>query len=104
MFIHKSNTSDSLKKVCEVPTLRKDFLLVLCMQKVSVTVFLISGIKLQGYIEQFSDDCLILRKDGIVQILYQHAISSIMPVTPFTAPSFSPLPMTEPGSSSPKHE
>ena len=104
MFIQKSNSSDPLKRVCEVSTLRKDFLLVLCMQKVSVTVFLISGIKLQGYIEQFSEDCLILRKDGIVQILYQHAISSIMPVTPFTAPTFSSSNLTESGSIPPKHE
>ncbi|PPE03519.1 RNA chaperone Hfq [Holospora curviuscula] len=89
MFTQKNLPGEPLKGVFEVPTLRKDFLLVLCMQKVSVTVFLMSGIKLQGYIEQFSDDCLILRKDGIVQILYQHAISSIMPVTPFTAPNFS---------------
>ncbi|GAJ45946.1 RNA-binding protein Hfq [Holospora elegans E1] len=89
MFIQKNTSSDPVKKVFEVQTLRKDFLSVLCAQKVSVTIFLMSGIKLQGCIEQFSDDCLILRKDGIVQILYQHAISSIMPVTPFTAPSFS---------------
>lgn len=74
------------QKNFEAPMLRKDFLCVLCAQRVSVTVFLVSGIKLQGHIEQFSDECLILRKDGIVQLLYQHAVSSIMPVTPFSAP------------------
>ncbi|ETZ07121.1 RNA-binding protein Hfq [Holospora obtusa F1] len=88
MFVQK-NTNDSLNQIFEIQTLKRDFLSVLCAQKVSVTIFLMSGIKLQGCIEQFSDDCLVLRKDGIVQILYQHAISSIMPVTPFTAPNFS---------------
>ncbi|MXV36663.1 MULTISPECIES: RNA chaperone Hfq [unclassified Saccharibacter] len=46
----------------------------------SVTVFLVNGVKLQGVIVLFDDRTLVLRRDGHVQLVYKHAVSTIMPV------------------------
>ncbi len=48
-------------------------------QKISVTVFLINGVKLQGMITWFDNFCILLRRDGQSQLVYKHAISTIMP-------------------------
>ena len=47
--------------------------------KISVTVFLINGVKLQGVITWFDNFCILLRRDGQSQLVYKHAISTIMP-------------------------
>lgn len=59
-----------------------DFLNDIKDKKVSVTVFLINGVKLQGVITWFDDSSLLLRRDGHTQLVYAHAISTIMPATP----------------------
>ena len=48
-------------------------------QKVPVTVFLVNGVKLQGVITWFDNFCVLLRRDGMSQLVYKHAISTIMP-------------------------
>ena len=48
-------------------------------EKNSVTVFLINGVKLKGVITWFDYFCLLLRRDGQSQLVYKHAISTIMP-------------------------
>ena len=48
-------------------------------EKNSLTVFLINGVKLQGVITWFDNFCLLLRRDGQSQLVYKHAISTIMP-------------------------
>ena len=48
-------------------------------EKNSVTVFLINGVKLQGVITWFDNFCMLLRRDGQSQLVYKHAISTIMP-------------------------
>ena len=48
-------------------------------EKNSVTVFLINGVKLQGVITWFDNFCILLRRDGQCQLVYKHAISTIMP-------------------------
>ena len=48
-------------------------------EKNSVTVFLINGGKLQGVITWFDNFCILLRRDGQSQLVYKHAISTIMP-------------------------
>ena len=48
-------------------------------QMISVTVFLINGVKLQGVITWFDNFCILLRRDGQSQLVYKHAISTIMP-------------------------
>ncbi|MSP52189.1 MAG: RNA chaperone Hfq [Alphaproteobacteria bacterium] len=50
--------------------------------KVPVTVFLVNGVKLQGVITWFDNFSLLLRRDGHAQLVYKHAISTIMPSGP----------------------
>lgn len=45
----------------------------------SVTVFLVNGVKLQGIITWFDEATLLLRRDGHTQLIYKHAVSTIMP-------------------------
>ena len=47
--------------------------------KVPVTIFLINGVKLQGVITWFDNFCVLLRRDGQSQLVYKHAISTIVP-------------------------
>jgi len=47
--------------------------------KTPVTVFLINGVKLQGIITWFDNFCVLLRREGQSQLIYMHAIFSIMP-------------------------
>ena len=56
-----------------------DFLNKLKNDKVSVTVFLVNGVKLQGLITWFDSFSLLLRRDGHTQLIYKHAVSTIMP-------------------------
>ncbi|MGN7438412.1 MAG: RNA chaperone Hfq [Alcanivorax sp.] len=51
-------------------------------EKMSVTVFLVNGVKLQGIVTWFDNFCLLLRRDSHVQLIYKHAISTIMPGGP----------------------
>ena len=50
--------------------------------KLPVTVFLINGVKLQGVISWFDNFSVLLRRDGHLQLVYKHAISTVMPATP----------------------
>ena len=50
--------------------------------KTPVTVFLVNGVKLQGIITWFDNFSILLRRDQHVQLVYKHAISTIMPVSP----------------------
>ncbi|MCL4187267.1 MAG: RNA chaperone Hfq [Rhodobacteraceae bacterium] len=52
--------------------------------KVAVTIFLINGVKLQGVITWFDNFCVLLRRDGQSQLVYKHAISTIMPGQPIS--------------------
>lgn len=56
-----------------------DFLNDLRNKKISVTVFLVNGVKLQGIITWFDSFSLLLRRDGHTQLIYKHAVSTIMP-------------------------
>ncbi len=51
-------------------------------QKIPLTVFLVNGVKLQGVISWFDNFCVLLRRDGHSQLVYKHAISTIMPGAP----------------------
>lgn len=50
--------------------------------KTPVTMFLVNGIKLQGGITAFDNFSVLLRREGQVQLVYKHAISTVMPATP----------------------
>lgn len=50
--------------------------------KIPVTIFLVNGVKLQGVITWFDNFCILLRRDGQSQLVYKHAVSTIMPSQP----------------------
>ncbi|MCC3306060.1 RNA chaperone Hfq [Sneathiella sp. HT1-7] len=50
--------------------------------KIPVTVFLVNGVKLQGSISWFDNFSVLLRRDGHEQLVYKHAISTVMPAGP----------------------
>lgn len=50
--------------------------------KTPVTIFLVNGVKLQGIITWFDNFSVLLRRDGHTQLVYKHAISTVMPGTP----------------------
>jgi len=58
------------------------FLNAIRKEKMSVTVFLVNGVKLQGVVTWFDNFCVLLRRDGQSQLVYKHAISTIMPGAP----------------------
>ncbi|MEO0329670.1 MAG: RNA chaperone Hfq [Pseudomonadota bacterium] len=51
-------------------------------QKIPLTIFLVNGVKLNGVVSWFDNFCVLLRRDGISQLVYKHAISTIMPSSP----------------------
>ena len=71
------------------PGLQDAFLNILRREKAPVTVFLVKGVKLQGIITWFDNFSLLLRRDGQSQLVYKHAISTIMPAQPMDAEQFS---------------
>jgi host factor-I protein len=58
------------------------FLNTVRKQKISLTIFLINGVKLTGVVTSFDNFCVLLRRDGHSQLVYKHAISTIMPSQP----------------------
>ena len=50
-------------------------------QHISVTLFLVNGVKLQGLITWFDNYSILLKRDGHLQLVYKHAVSTIMPST-----------------------
>ena len=58
---------------------QEDFLGDIRKNEIAVTVFLINGVKLQGVITWFDENSILLRRDGHTQLIYKHAVSTIMP-------------------------
>ena len=50
--------------------------------KVPLTIFLVNGVKLQGIVTWFDNFSVLLRRDAHSQLVYKHAISTVMPATP----------------------
>jgi len=51
-------------------------------QKIPLTIFLVNGVKLNGIVSWFDNFCVLLKRDGVAQLVYKHAISTIMPSGP----------------------
>ena len=64
------------------------FLNHLRREKMPVTMFLVKGVKLQGIVTWFDNFSILLRRDGQSQLVYKHAISTIMPSQPVDAAQF----------------
>ncbi|MEJ6009020.1 RNA chaperone Hfq [Novosphingobium aquae] len=71
------------------PNLQDQFLNLLRKNKTPVTMFLVKGVKLQGIVTWFDNFSILLRRDGASQLVYKHAISTIMPSQPVDARQFS---------------
>ena len=65
----------------KVQNVQDVFLNYVRKNKTSLTVFLVNGVKLQGVISSFDNFSMLLRRDGHVQLVYKHAISTVMPAT-----------------------
>ena len=64
--------------------LQDSFLNSVRKQKTPLTVFLVNGVKLTGTVSSFDNFSLLLNREGHCQLVYKHAISTIMPSQPFS--------------------
>lgn len=74
--------ADKAKTTDKANNLQDVFLNAIRKQKVPVTMFLVNGVKLQGVITWFDNFSVLLRRDGHSQLVYKHAISTVMPAAP----------------------
>ncbi|MEZ7830711.1 MAG: RNA chaperone Hfq [Gammaproteobacteria bacterium] len=75
-------------------TLQDPFLNVLRKERIPVSIYLVSGIKLQGQIESF-DQFVILLKNAVSQMVYKHAISTVVPARNVKVPMQNPVEAVE---------
>ena len=69
--------------------LQDPFLNTLRKEHVQVSIYLVNGIKLQGQIESF-DQYVVLLKNTVTQMVYKHAISTVVPARPVAMPHHAP--------------
>jgi host factor-I protein len=65
--------------------LQDPFLNVLRREHIPVSIYLVNGIKLQGHIESF-DQYVVLLKNTVTQMVYKHAISTVVPARAVSIP------------------
>jgi len=65
--------------------LQDPFLNILRKERVPVSIYLVNGIKLQGQVESF-DQFVVLLKNSVSQMIYKHAISTIVPAKSIKIP------------------
>jgi len=70
----------------DLQLLQNAFLNELHKEKVNVSVFLVNGIKLHGIVDGY-DDHVIMLKNGVTQMVYKHAISTVVPARMVEIPS-----------------
>jgi host factor-I protein len=75
----KRNTAMAAERT---QNLQDTFLNHVRKSKIPLTIFLVNGVKLQGVVTWFDNFCVLLRRDGHSQLVYKHAISTIMPGHP----------------------
>ena len=66
-------------------SLQEPFLNTLRKERIPVSIYLVNGIKLQGQIESF-DQFVVLLKNSVSQMIYKHAISTVVPSRPVRLP------------------
>lgn len=70
-------------------SLQDPYLNVLRKERVPVSIYLVNGIKLQGQIDSF-DQFVVLLKNTVSQMVYKHAISTVVPSRPVRLPMMNP--------------
>ncbi|MGB7407435.1 MAG: RNA chaperone Hfq [Pontixanthobacter sp.] len=83
-----TTSSPPTEKPAKHANLQDAFLNILRKDKVPVTMFLVKGVKLQGVVTWFDNFSILLRRDGQTQLVYKHAVSTIMPTQPMDAHQF----------------
>ena len=78
----KTNKKDTTVATEKSQNVQDVFLNHVRKNKTPVTVFLVNGVKLQGIITWFDNFSVLLRRDGHTQLVYKHAISTVMPGAP----------------------
>jgi host factor-I protein len=63
------------------PSLQDTFLVQLRDQRMPLTIFLVNGVKLQGLVVSFDGFTVLLVRNGSSQLVYKHAISTMMPAS-----------------------
>ena len=76
-------------------SLQEPFLNALRKERIPVSVYLVNGIKLQGQIESF-DQFVVLLKNSVSQMVYKHAISTVVPARNVRVPSADDAAAAEP--------
>ncbi|MBE9563265.1 MAG: RNA chaperone Hfq [Proteobacteria bacterium] len=66
-------------------SIQDPFLNILRKEHIAVSIYLVNGIKLQGYVESF-DQFVLLLKNSVNQMVYKHAISTIVPTRQVRVP------------------
>ncbi len=59
--------------------LQDPFLNTLRKEHIQVAIYLVNGIKLQGQVESFDQYVVLLKNNNVIQMVYKHAISTIVP-------------------------
>jgi host factor-I protein len=75
-------------------SLQDPFLNLLRKEHVPVSMYLVNGIKLQGHVESFDAYVILLRNSITLQMVYKHAISTIVPARTITMPGAQDAPAT----------
>lgn len=86
---HTTDSPGSATSNQKQTNLQDAFLNLLRKNKTPVTMFLVKGVKLQGIVTWFDNFSILLRRDGQSQLVYKHAISTIMPGQQVDAEQFS---------------
>jgi len=73
-----NNKNKETQKMAKGQSLQDPFLNILRKEKVPVSIYLVNGIKLQGQVDSF-DQFVVLLKNSVNQMVYKHAISTIVP-------------------------
>jgi host factor-I protein len=87
------NSKDKKMSNDKKQNLQDTFLNSVRRSKTPLTIFLVNGVKLQGVVTWFDNFCVLLRRDGQSQLVYKHAISTIMPAQPVQL--YEPAPESE---------
>jgi host factor-I protein len=84
--VHNNQASRLEQKMSAKGQMLQDpFLNILRKEHIPVSIYLVNGIKLQGQVESF-DQYVVLLKNTVTQMVYKHAISTVVPARPVTIP------------------
>ena len=79
-------TSGDIKMTNKGQLLQDPFLNILRKEHIPVSIYLVNGIKLQGQVESF-DQYVVLLRNTVTQMVYKHAISTVVPTKPVNMPA-----------------